>query len=148
MHQNAHSLGGIAFFFMAWIIYEMGREDITGKQEDHVSRIHTDLNGVAVNAFRKTADGEDVSGHRYQITAGKSTTYIDFQKGPVKEAGVNGLTSESLLAVLIDRTKVLDSRFPCEENALAIAYMEAALAAFESRTKKRLERGVEGLNIA
>ena len=32
-------------------------------------RIHTDHNGVAVNAISKLADGTDVQGHVYQVLA-------------------------------------------------------------------------------
>ena len=60
--------------------------------------------------------------------------------------GVNGATSEALLAILIHRTKVLNDNFPCDENKRAITYMENALALFEQRTKDRQGRGVEGFN--
>lgn len=86
-------------------------------------------------------------GHWYQIFhPEKFTVDISFQNGPVKEHGVNGLTSEALLTVLIHRTKILNDRFPCDENKRAITYMENALALFEQRTKDRLSRGVEGQN--
>lgn len=110
-------------------------------------RIHTDHNGVAVNAISKLADGTDVDGHVYQILAGVKTVQIDFQNGPVKEAGVNGLTNEALLAILIHRTGVLNKRFPCRENSIAITNMEQALMWFEKRTRDRMERAVEGSNL-
>ena len=48
-------------------------------------RIHTDDNGVAVNAISKTADGTDVEGHLYQVLAGPKTVHLEFQMGAVKE---------------------------------------------------------------
>ena len=111
-------------------------------------RIHTDDNGVAVNAISKTADGADVEGHLYQVLAGPKTTYLEFQNGAVKEAGVNGLTNEALLAALIHRTNVLNNRFPCRENALAITNMEQALMWLEKRTNDRKAHQVEGLEVA
>ena len=66
-------------------------------------RIHTDHNGVAVNAISTLADGSDVEGHLYQVLIGPKTLSLEFQNGPVKEAGVNGLTNEALLAVLAHR---------------------------------------------
>lgn len=111
-------------------------------------RIHTDHNGVAVNAISSLADGTNVEGHVYQVLAGTSTTHIVFQQGPVKEAGVNGLTNEALLAILIHRTKHLDGKFPCTENARAIQHMEEALVNLEARTARRMTRGVEGLSVA
>ena len=109
-------------------------------------RIHTDDNGVAVNAIASLADGTDVSGHMYQVLAGAKTIFIEFQSGPVKEVGVNGLTNEALLAILINRTEVLNGRFPCRENSIAVTKMQEALMWFEKRTADRKARGVEGFN--
>lgn len=109
-------------------------------------RIHTDDNGVAVNAIYSTADGKDVSGHLYQVLAGAKTLSLEFQSGPVKENGVNGITSEALLAILIHRTQVLNDRFQCRENSIAITKMQEALMWFDKRTADRKARGVEGLN--
>lgn len=109
-------------------------------------RIHTDHNGVAVNAISSLADGTNVEGHTYQVLAGPQAVQIDFQRGPVKEVGVNGMTSEALLAILVHRTQVLNKAFPCRENSLAITKMEEAQMWFERRTQGRLARGVEGTN--
>lgn len=108
-------------------------------------RIHTDDNGVYANAISSLADGTDVEGHQYQVTAGATTHSLAFQHGAVKEAGVNGITSEALLAVLIHRTNVLNKRFSCRENALAITKLEEALMWFNKRTADRKARDVEGL---
>lgn len=109
-----------------------------------MTRIHTDHNGVYVNAISGMADGTNVEGHVYDIHAGRSTTRLSFQLGPIKEAGVNGPTNEALLAVLTHRMKVLNSKFPCAENQRAINHLELATQALESRTKDRIARGVEG----
>jgi hypothetical protein len=110
-------------------------------------RIHTDDNGVYANAISSIADGTDVEGHLYQVSAGAEHLTLEFQHGAVKEAGVNGITSESLLAVLIHRTNVLNKRFPCRENALAITKLEEALMWFDKRTADRKSRGVEGKEV-
>lgn len=112
-------------------------------------RIHTDHNGVAVNAISKLADGTDVQGHAYEVLSGpKVTTYLGFQLGPVKENGVNGITNEALLAILIHRTEFLNSKFHCEENDEAIRHMKQALVNLEVRTARRIVRGVEGREVA
>lgn len=85
-------------------------------------------------------------GHQYYIESGNKNTLIDFQNGPVKENGVNGLTNEVLLEILIDRTEYLDNLFPCKENKNAIKSMKKALSEFNKRTKDRKDRGVEGTN--
>lgn len=111
-------------------------------------RIYTDHNGVAVNAISALADGTQVEGHHYDILAGANTSTVLFQNGPVKEVGVNGVTNEALLAILIHRTKFLDAKFPCDENKRAIQHLEEALVNLEVRTARRIARGVEGVNIA
>jgi len=111
-------------------------------------RIHTDHNGVAVNAVSALADGTDVEGHQYQVLAGTYNIDLKFQNGPVQDNGVNGLTNEALLSVLIHRTKHLDTKFGCDENKRAIAHMEDALVNLEARTARRIVRGVEGKEAA
>lgn len=114
-----------------------------------MSRIHEDHNGCYVTAHSKLSDGADVSGHLYSLHYGPSTSQtLQFQRGPVKDVGVNGITSEMLLAVLIDRTKHLDGQFPCEENKVALEGIEQAAVAFAKRTADRLARNVEGKNLA
>ncbi|AUZ05318.1 hypothetical protein ADP71_17930 [Vitreoscilla sp. C1] len=103
--------------------------------------IHEDNNAVTATHL-----SEDNPGHDYQIDFGDSSHEISFQNGPVKEHGVNGITSEALLAILIHRTEVLNSNFPCAENEAALDGLNQALNAFESRTQNRIDRGVEGEN--
>ena len=109
-------------------------------------RIYEDHNGVRVNAI-SSRNGCDVEGHCYQVLAGSQQSEINFQLGPVKEAGVNGVTNEALLAIVIHRTKYLNTKFPCRENSLAITKIEEALHWLEARTKDRLSRDVEGTNV-
>lgn len=111
-------------------------------------RIHTDHNGVAVNAIHTLADGTDVEGHQYQILAGASAQTLDFQRGPVKETGVNGATNEALLAILVHRLQFLNGKFPCRENSLAITKLQEAQMWLNTRTADRQARGVEGVNAA
>ena len=66
------------------------------------------------------------------------------QNGTIPDNGVNGVTNEAMLSVLIHRTKILNEKLPCDENEAAITLMEEALFLFEERTQKRKEKGVEG----
>lgn len=111
-------------------------------------RIHTDHNGVAVNAISTLSDGTKVEGHYYQVLAREKTLTVDFQRGGVADNGVNGVTNEALLAILIHRTKFLDSKFGCDENKRAIQHMEEALCNLEVRSARRIVRGVEGKEMA
>lgn len=73
---------------------------------------------------------------------------VDFQRGPIKEVGVNGVTNEALLALLIDRMEGFQSgQFACETNAYALSGLRLAMDAFKLRTKQRVARGVEGTNV-
>ena len=91
----------------------------------------------------------------YQISANPESIdytnpfdiHIHFQDGPTIIDGVNGATNESLLKILIHRTKYLDGKFPSDKNKEAITAMETALAAFDARTAERQARGVEGQQV-
>ncbi len=78
---------------------------------------------------------------------GTEVARIKFQKGPIAEAGLNGLTMESLLAIVIDRLQGFQSsEYSCRENALALARTQEAMHWLHDRTMKRMQRGVEGTN--
>jgi len=95
--------------------------------------------------------------HKYAIRImGKSVpdhdtsrpgTIINFQNGPINEdgIGVNGLTHEVLLAILIHRLESFQAGdYACEENQVALNGCNQALEALKGRTQARIDRGVEG----
>lgn len=107
-------------------------------------RIYTNEDGSSyVNAI-SSKNGCDVDGHVYQIVSGTVSQELNFQLGPIKEAGVNGTQNEPIIAALVHRLNVLNKKFPCRENAIAITHLEAALLWLEKRTADRKNRGVEG----
>jgi hypothetical protein len=70
---------------------------------------------------------------------------IQFQNGPIKEFGVNGISHEALLAIIIDRLRSFQAgAFACAENQDALEHTQEALWALQSRTVSRIKRGVEG----
>ena len=74
---------------------------------------------------------------------------VHFQNGPIAEAGVNGVTQEVLLAIVIDRLRSFQAGpYACKENAEALAHAEQSLDWLKSRTKARMARGVEGTHAA
>lgn len=74
-------------------------------------------------------------------------TVVLFQNGPIKEFGVNGITQEALMAIVIDRLRSFQAGpFSCRENAIALTHMEEALMWLQRRTVARIKRGVEGTN--
>lgn len=72
---------------------------------------------------------------------------INFQDGPIKEFGVNGVMNEDLIAMVIARLEHFQTTdFKCRENAVAITKLEEALMWLRKRTVNRVNRGVEGTN--
>lgn len=72
---------------------------------------------------------------------------VQFQNGPVKEAGINGCHQEDLLAIVIDRLQHFQKGdFACRENALALTKIEEALHWLRYRTNDRIKKGIEGTN--
>lgn len=77
--------------------------------------------------------------------ADEDTTIILFQNGPINEVGVNGLTHEALLAILIDRLEGFQAGpYASPDNEEALYAMRAAQTALQRRTRERMARGVEG----
>jgi sugar diacid utilization regulator len=70
---------------------------------------------------------------------------IDFQEGPIKENGVNGVCNEDLLVMVLERLKAFQrSEYSCKENAMAITKIEETLLWLRKRTMGREQRNVEG----
>jgi len=126
-----------------------------------------EVSGFAVNPANEklriqvTDDpGAGGANHRYEISgfdtasnaslAGvgvepKSQIVILFQNGTIPENGVNGITQEALVAVVIDRLRSFQAgKFACRENALALTKLEEAMHWLQHRTRARVARGVEG----
>lgn len=75
----------------------------------------------------------------------KDICTINFQEGPIKECGVNGVMNEDLINMVICRLQHFqDTDFRCRENACAITKLEEALMWLRLRTDKREARGVVG----
>lgn len=70
---------------------------------------------------------------------------LAFQNGPINEVGVNGITHEALIAILIDRLEAFQAGpYACRENALALTKLQEAQMWLHKRTRDRMARNVEG----
>lgn len=70
---------------------------------------------------------------------------IMFQKGAVKDVGLNGISDEALLAVVADRLDGFQSgEFACKDNITAANHVKMAMRSLRHRTFDRKRRGVEG----
>lgn len=102
----------------------------------------------------KDAPSHGGASHVYEVhhasTAGIAPLLaINFQNGPIGEHGVNGVTQEILLAIVIDRLRSFQAGpFSSRENALALTKIEEALHWLQQRTLDRMRRGVEGKTAA
>lgn len=87
--------------------------------------------------------------HHFDVVAfdgeGDIVGGINFQEGPIKETGVNGVMNEDLIAMVICRLEHFQqTEFVCRENAMAITKLEEALLWLRKRTMGREQRSVEG----
>jgi hypothetical protein len=106
------------------------------------------INPVNDKLVVEALDGPGPGGasHLYRITL-PSAYFADliFQNGPIAEAGINGITHEALLAILIDRLEGFQGGpFKSQTNGDALYHLREALKFLHSRTKERMSRGVEG----
>ena len=86
--------------------------------------------------------------HHFVIKKTEDDTIIgrvDFQEGPVKETGVNGVANEDLLLMVVSRLEGFQkSEYRCIENQEAINSILDAVSSLRKRTQSRIDRGVEG----
>lgn len=116
--------------------------------------IHDHETNAANRQIRIAADDRDPNNgnasHVYELSRTEGELHfatLGFQHGPIAEVGVNGITNEALIAVVVDRLRGFQSsKFACRENALALTKLEEALQWLHSRTRAREARGVEGTN--
>lgn len=106
--------------------------------------------------IRITADDQNPengnASHEYTLDliggapdSGGWTQRISFQNGPIGVVGVNGLTNEALLAIVIDRLECFQtSPWLNEFNERALESVRDALTHLAARTAERTLRGVEG----
>lgn len=96
--------------------------------------------------------GPGGANHEYRISWGESTDTssgpcmtLHFQNGPIKDVGVNGVTHEALIAIILDRLRAFQrGKFSHRSNRIAIEHLETALESLKGRTLERMARGVEG----
>lgn len=120
------------------------------------------LNGLndALDILVTDEPGQGGANHEYEIhltaepgegspkiTAEKWQQNISFQNGPIQEAGINGVSNEALLAIVIDRLRSFQAGpYACRENDVALSQAENSLMWLQKRTRDRMARGVEGTN--
>lgn len=107
-------------------------------------------NAITIDVLDAPGDGG--ANHEYRISVraegsrpSPPETLLTFQNGPLLVAGNNGISVESLLAVVIDRLEGFQSgKFACESNQAALDSTRSALHALLSRREDRQRREVLG----
>lgn len=90
--------------------------------------------------------------HKYRLIKNDTESIIkelilevNFQNGPVKEHGLNGVFIEDLLEICKHRLECFQNgKFACDANKVALGAVKYALDALYGRTAERCARGVEG----
>jgi hypothetical protein len=85
-----------------------------------------------------------VGGKPPPIMVDDESVTFRLQRGPVAEVGYNGCQIDDMLNVVLGTLEVLNKKFPCRENSLAITKLQEALMWLGERTRDRQKRGVEG----
>jgi len=114
---------------------------------DHIVENDSVNNQLLISVLDEPGAGG--ANHEYEVKCPGSQRAFDhrilFQNGPIKEAGVNGVTQEALLAIVIDRLRSFQAGpYSCRDNAIALTKCEEALMWLQRRTRERIKRGVEG----
>ena len=115
------------------------------------------VNGLneALRVVAIDGPGPGNASHQYEIHADESkvtladgvtvSCVMQFQNGPIQEAGVNGISQEALLAIVEDRLIGFQSGpYACRENAVALTKLQECMMWLQKRTRDRVARGVEG----
>jgi hypothetical protein len=109
---------------------------------------------LLTNKYTEVLHEEDIkfnAPHHFKVVDAATKfilSEVDFQEGPIKENGVNGVCNEDLIAMVITRLEHFQkSEFACRENALAITKLEESLLWLRKRTMGREKRGVEGTHV-
>ncbi len=105
-----------------------------------------------LKVFVMDEPGDGGACHEYQVQIpGKNEddpighVTLNFQNGPINLAGVNGITHEVLLAILVDRLEGFQSgKFYNNWNKTALGHLQSAQAILLDRTRERMARNVEG----
>lgn len=79
------------------------------------------------------------------VESGVTIGLVNFQEGPIKEVGINGVNNEDLILMVLSRLQSFQqTSFACRENEMAITKLEESLMWLRKRTQDREARNVEG----
>jgi hypothetical protein len=93
------------------------------------------------------APGPSGSNDVYELHGAGAGVRLEFHTGPMDQ-GPKGLSTESLIAIAIDRIEGKQrGPYPCKDNEDALAMFKGGLTCLQKRTATRQAQGVEGQNV-
>ena len=114
---------------------ELNNSLITQKYTKVYEEVEYEFNAPHLFTVNRVDDGEELA-------------RLKFQSGGIKEAGVNGVNNEDLIAMVIRRLEGFqESKFACKEDEKALEKLQEALMWLRKRTMDREARNVEGTHI-
>ena len=122
-------------------------EHVVNPANDRLVITVTDEPGHGIANHRYEINGFDTNSNPSVGDVPASSVTILFQNGPIGADGngVNGITHESLLAIVADRLRSFQKGpYSCKANACALTHIEEAQHWLQQRTLERMRRGVEG----
>lgn len=145
--------GFVVIYEDGYISYSPGEPFLNG-YDLSPGRVFRTIDSHVVNPVNDTLKigvfdppGSGGAPHHYKIVGFKGRggeVDLVFQNGPIAEQGVNGITHEVLLAILIDRLQCFQKGpYACRDNAVALTKFEEGQMWLQRRTLERIRRGVE-----
>jgi hypothetical protein len=109
---------------------------------------HSKFTTNYTKVFCEVESEQVLSPHHFKVHNAKTDEVlgeVNFQVGPIKENGINGVNNEDLLLMIVCRLESFQhSDYACKENAEALEHLYAAVDALRARTNRRVNAGIEG----
>lgn len=105
----------------------------------------TDAANSKINLFATDEAGPGGASHQYFAEGPGVAQMLHFQKGALQESGLNGITNEVLLAIVMDRMEAWQhGPYANDYNHRALSHLQCAILEMQARSAERAARGVEG----
>lgn len=106
-----------------------------------MKRCNGALNKNTLTRIEHAEDSGFLAPHHYCVLEEKTGNILAdiwFQSGPVKEAGLNGITNEDLLDIVLNRIMCFQkSKSASRENEMAIQKLEECMMWLNKRAKEQ-----------
>lgn len=110
---------------------------------------HPDFTNEYTDVYCESPQDQEYNApHHFQVRNTETSEVIGevhFQEGPIKEVGINGISNEDAILMVITRLESFQqTEYACKENEEAISHLMQAINALRARTNRRKDAGTEG----